>query len=235
MNEGREEVINMDMLGADKIQELLLFIPPFILSLSFHEFAHGWAANRLGDSTARYMGRLTLDPMAHISLVGTVIFPAISVLTGAPLFGWANPVPVDARNFKNPRRDMAIVGAAGPVSNILLATLATALLSFLVHHGGAQFVGRRGTGGIMGPAIQMLVLAIQLNLFLAFFNLVPIPPLDGSQILKGLVSKRTALKLDSWTEYGSWLLLILLFTGGLKYVSIPVFMFMSMLFSWFGL
>lgn len=225
----------MDMLGADKIQELLLFIPPFILSLSFHEFAHGWVANRLGDSTARYMGRLTLDPMAHISWVGTVIFPAISVLTGAPLFGWANPVPVDARNFKNPRRDMAIVGAAGPISNILLATLATALLSFLVHRTGAHLVGRQGTGGILGPAIQMLVMAIQLNLFLAFFNLVPIPPLDGSQILKGLVSARTAQKIDGWAEYGSWLLLILLFTGGLRYVAVPVFVFMSMLFSWFGL
>ena len=118
----------------DKIRELLLFAPPFIISLSFHEFAHAWVANRLGDSTARYLGRLTLDPMAHISWFGTVLFPAISVLAGSNIFfGWANPVPVDMRNFRKPRLGMAYVAAAGPASNLVLATLCAGALSLIVH------------------------------------------------------------------------------------------------------
>jgi len=106
----------MELFTPEKIRLLLLFAPVFILSLSFHEYAHAWSANRLGDSTARYLGRMTMDPMSHISWFGTVLFPAISLLTGAPLFGWANPVPVDMRNFRKPRLHMAIVAAAGPAS-----------------------------------------------------------------------------------------------------------------------
>lgn len=225
----------MDILSSDQVRQLLLFIPPFILSLSFHEYAHAWVADKYGDSTARYLGRLTMDPMAHISWMGTVIIPAFAVLTGAPLFGWANPVPVDARNFRKPRAHMAVVAAAGPISNFLVATVCTALLAVLIHKAGVSVTSRRFIGGLIGPAIEMLVMAVQLNLFLAFFNLIPIPPLDGSRVVQGFMGHRMAEKFDTWSQYGSWMLLILFFTGGLRVISYPVYMFMSFLFSAFGI
>lgn len=224
--------MNIDF--ADALRQLLLFTPPFILSLSFHEYAHAWVANKLGDSTARYMGRLTMDPMAHISMVGTVIFPAISLLTGAPLFGWANPVPIDMRNFKKPRAGMALVAAAGPLSNILLATLCTAILAWLAR--GSPLAIMHGAGaGMKGAANEMLIMAIQLNLFLAFFNLIPIPPLDGSRILQGVVGRTVADKIDEFGHYGNWLLLILFFMGIFRILAVPVILFMNFLFSAFGL
>lgn len=219
----------MDMLNSEAVRGLLLFIPPFILSLSFHEFAHAWVADKLGDSTARYLGRLTMDPMAHASLMGTVIFPAIAFLTHLPLFGWANPVPVDARNFRKPRAHMALVAAAGPVSNIFLATLSTAILAVVVKR-----VDQAGHG-MAYAAVQMLLLAVQLNLFLAFFNLIPLPPLDGSRIVQGIVSAPMAQKIEGWSTYGGWILMGLAFTGGLRFIGYPVLMFMDVLFRFFGI
>jgi Zn-dependent protease len=228
--------MNMDGFNLEAVRTLLLFAPPFILSLSIHEFAHAWVANRLGDSTARYMGRMTIDPMAHISWVGTVIFPAIAVLTGAPLFGWANPVPIDERNFRKPRRDMALTAAAGPASNLIIGFVLTATLALVVHQPGFGQVAAMGSGsGMRGAAIQMLVMAVQLNLFLAFFNLIPLPPLDGGKIIQGVVGKTLAAKIDQLTPYGSWILLLLFFTGFLKVIAIPVYLLMNTLFALFGL
>lgn len=224
----------MDFALPDIVRQLLLFAPVFIISLTFHEYAHGWMANKLGDATARHMGRLTMDPMAHISWVGTVIFPALSLVTGAPLFGWANPVPVDARNFRKPLQHMAIVAAAGPASNILLAILSTAILSFLVNH-GANFSIANNLTGVNSAAIEMLVMAVQLNLFLAFFNLIPLPPLDGSRIVQGFVKASTAQKIDEFASTAQCILLILVFTGALRIVAIPVYGFMSLLFRTFGI
>jgi Zn-dependent protease len=212
--------------SQDIIRQLLLFIPPFIFSLCLHEYAHAWVANRLGDSTARYLGRLTLDPIAHMSVFGTLVFPALSILSGSSIFfGWANPVPVDQRNFRNPRRDMALVAAAGPLMNIFLAFFCVFMLAILVKDDRftnfilSQFPGAKG---ILSSAIEMLVISISLNLFLAFFNLLPLPPLDGSRIVQGLVNPRMADKIDGMTMQAQVILLILIFSGVLRILAIPV-------------
>ena len=220
----------------EQVRTLLLFIPPFIFSLTLHEFAHAWMADKLGDSTARYMGRLTMDPMAHISWVGTVILPALMVLTGGPLFGWANPVPVDARNFpRKPLQRMAFVAAAGPGMNIILATLCVATIAVLARSGALPDVAGGHAPGMAGAAIEMLVLAVQLNLFLAFFNLLPLPPLDGSRILQGFMSPRAAEKIDAFSGHAQILLLILFMTGGLRVLAVPVYMAFNGLFRLFGI
>lgn len=216
----------------DNIRRLLLFLPPFILSLSFHEYAHSWAANKLGDPTSKNLGRHTLDPMVHITPFGTIIFPSIGLLMGGFLFGWAKPVPVDSRNFKEPMKHMAYVAAAGPISNVILAFLCCALLamvrSYVVSGAGA-------VSPVIAAGHEMLELAVTLNLFLAFFNLIPVPPLDGSRIIQGFVPYSTARKIDEWGETGQWILLIMIFTGVLKYLAIPVYISRNILFSIFGL
>jgi len=222
-----------DIFTADAIRTLLLFAPALILSLSLHEYAHARAASALGDETAKFMGRLTLDPMAHISWVGTVIFPAIAVLTGAPLFGWAKPVPVDMRNFKNPRSGMALVAAAGPASNIVIAIILVATFSILAHQTGLGFVSLRAQEGVMGAASEMLWLGVQLNVFLAFFNLIPLPPLDGSRIVQGLVSPNIASAIDRMESWSGWLILVLFLSGAFTVIVVPVRAFIMLLFTVF--
>ncbi|NCN28309.1 site-2 protease family protein [bacterium] len=212
------------------LTRLLLFAPPFILSLSFHEFAHAWAANKLGDSTARYLGRMTLDPMSHISVMGTIIFPAIAILFNGPLFGWAKPVPVDSRNFKKPAQHMALVAAAGPASNLILAVICVFALSLLAGTGPDQVLPFSAREGMAGATLQMLDMAVWLNLFLCVFNLLPLPPLDGSRIIQGFVSPRISMKIDAFGSQAQILLLILLFTGLLRYLAIPVYIIRGLLF-----
>jgi Zn-dependent protease len=224
---------SFDYMGA--LVMVLLFMPPFILSLSFHEYAHAWVANRLGDSTAKYMGRLTMDPMAHISWFGTVFLPAFFLLMNGPLFGWANPVPVDMRNFKRPRVGMAIVAAAGPVSNLLLATLFAFVLSMLPQEALFQSFRSGEAIGTMGAGAEMLRLAIVLNLSLAFFNLLPLPPLDGSRIVQGFVSAKTADTLDQIAQYSFYIFLILMYLGVLRIIGIPVMLSYSFLMQLFGI
>jgi len=207
----------MELLANPKIQQILMFIPLFILSLSLHEFAHAWTAQRLGDPTAKYLGRLTLDPMSHISIFGTIIFPVIGLLSGGFLFGWANPVPVDPRYFKKPRLGMAKVAAAGPAINILIAIVITAILGI-----STRFVpieAFTADSGLWQAFFRMANMAVQLNLFLAFFNLIPIPPLDGSRILAGMVGERFAQELDKLESMGFWILLALLWTGALRFLA----------------
>jgi Zn-dependent protease len=225
----------MDLFSSQALMDLLLFAPIFIISLTFHEYAHAFVADRLGDSTARYLGRMTMDPMAHISWLGTVIFPAISVLTHAPLFGWANPVPVDQRNFKRPRQGMALVAAAGPASNILLAALSTIILAMVFKQSPMDVVPAGETLGLTEAAKKMLVMSVSLNLFLAFFNLIPIPPLDGSRILQGLSSRQFADWMDENQGRGQILLLILFFVGALRILAVPVYMLMALMFEWAGI
>jgi Zn-dependent protease len=212
----------MDFLSLAKIQEIVLFIPLFIICLSIHEFAHAWAAQKLGDPTAKYLGRLTMDPMAHISLLGTVVFPIVGLLMGGILFGWANPVPVDPRHFKKPRQGMALVAAAGPASNVIMAVLFAAALGLATRFVPVQEF--RAESGMWPAFLKLVQMAVVLNLFLAFFNLIPLPPLDGSRILAGLVSERTASKIDQLEQMSFWIFLILLMTGVLRFVSIPVYL-----------
>ena len=153
-------------------QIIVLLIPALVFSLSFHEFSHAWMAYRLGDSTAARMGRLTLNPLSHLDPVGSIAL----LLMG---FGWAKPVPVDARYLRNPREDMVKVAAAGPISNIILAIIAALALRFLF-----------GTGLLTNSIKTFFIIFMQINITLAVFNLLPISPLDGSQILSPFLEKK---------------------------------------------
>lgn len=190
-----------------RIQQLAISIPVFLLALTIHEFAHGWVANRLGDPTARLQGRLTLNPLAHLDPIGTLAIVLIN-------FGWAKPVPVDYRYLKNPRRDMMVIAAAGPVSNLLLAI-------------GCAFVYRWIPWGMVGvewawliiPFRMMLGTGVVVNVILAIFNLLPIPPLDGSRVVSGLLPLRQALSFNRLEPYGFLIIFLLFFTG----IMSPVF------------
>ena len=194
---------------------LLPLLVILILSLSFHEAAHAWSANRLGDPTARMLGRLTLNPLAHIDWIGTVLFPLIALTTGAPLIGWAKPVPVDMRNLRAPRRDFAIVAAAGPISNLVLAT-GLAIVFFLIYPGGA-------TPFTIGRVGNILETAIVTNVLLAVFNMIPIPPLDGGNVAIGVLPAPLAALLVQLWPWGFLLLYLLLFTGVLSLIIRPVY------------
>lgn len=222
------------MFSQESIRMLVLFLPILILSLSIHEWAHAKAADKLGDATAKYLGRLTIDPMAHISWVGTVLFPTIAVLTGAPLFGWAKPVPVDMRNFKNPRGGMGLVAAAGPASNILIAIVLAATLSYVTSFYGSGITGIRAMKGMPAAIADMLLMGIQLNAFLAFFNLLPLPPLDGSRIVAGLGGDSVARTMDRIEPYGFMLLMLIFFGGFIKYLTLPVYAFINLLLNGFN-
>ena len=196
-------------------------VPAFIIliaSLSFHEAAHAWAADRLGDPTARILGRLTLNPLAHIDWIGTVLFPLVGMLSGLPLIGWAKPVPVDMRNLQAPRRDFALVALAGPVSNVLLAFVAAVLL--------------KAQGGLVPDGGQTLVTvtlytAVVLNTLLAVFNMLPVPPLDGGNVLAGIVPESVARLIDQMRPYGFFLLYALLLLGVLDLFVWPVQRFLG--------
>lgn len=197
-----------------------------IFSLSFHECSHAWMASRLGDQTARLEGRVTLNPMYHIDPVGTLLFPAIiifgpffgmSMFSGA-LVGWAKPTPVISRNFKKIRRDENMVTLAGPVSNLLLAGLALVFLMALEvgMAGGRELVLSTFQGGILQgvgsglqAAVLLAVLAIDINISLFFFNLLPIPPLDGSALVRNLLPYNAMQFYDRIPYWVSWLLMIL--------------------------
>lgn len=181
------------------------------MSLSFHEAAHAWAANRLGDPTARQLGRLTLNPLAHIDWIGTVLFPLIAMSSGLPLIGWAKPVPVDMRYLRDPRRDFALVAIAGPVSNLILAVAAAFCFE----------VALKSTTE-PGVLAQTLLMAVVLNVLLAVFNMFPIPPLDGGNVLMGLVPYSVARSIDWLRPYGFLIIYALMFTGVLWRIMGPV-------------
>ena len=201
---------------SERIAQFILFFPVFLFSLSFHEAAHAWTANRLGDDTAKRMGRLTLNPLAHIDWIGTVIFPLLMFLMpGLLLFGWAKPVPVDPRNLKGGRKGDLKVSAAGPLSNVLLALAFAGLMHVLVRTG---YESR--TAEIMA---QLLSTGVYLNLMLAFFNLVPIPPLDGSGVLAGLLPARYLEGYERISQYGFLILIACLYLGVFRFLLFPVY------------
>jgi Zn-dependent protease len=203
--------VQSDLPPLDVLIPLLVIL---IVSLSFHEAAHAWTADRLGDPTARALGRLTLNPLAHIDWIGTVLFPLIALTTGAPLIGWAKPVPVDMRNLRAPLRDFAVVAAAGPISNLVLAT-GVAVIFFLVYPGGA-------TAFTIGRVGEILYRAIVTNVLLAVFNMIPIPPLDGGNVAIGLLPVPMAHLLIQLRPWGFLLIYVLLLTGVLSAIIRPV-------------
>jgi Zn-dependent protease len=188
-----------------------------VLSLSFHEAAHAFTADRLGDPTARLLGRLTLNPIKHIDWIGTVIFPLVAMFSGIPLIGWAKPVPVNMRHLRDPRRDFAIVAVAGPVSNLVLA-VGGALLFKIV----ARPTGLGGGLGAEGAVADLLILLVLINVLLAVFNMIPVPPLDGGNVLMGLVPERMAVAIGWLRPYGFLILYFLMLSGALMRITAPV-------------
>ncbi|HVA54598.1 MAG TPA: site-2 protease family protein, partial [Gammaproteobacteria bacterium] len=162
------------------IQLIIIWAPPVLFAITLHEVAHGWVARRFGDPTAQMLGRLTINPLKHIDPVGTIIVPVLLlVLHTGFLFGWAKPVPISPRNFKNPRRDMAIVAAAGPLSNLVMG-----IIWALVIRLGALLYP---TLHWIEPLIYMGLAGVLINVALMVFNLIPLPPLDGGRVLVGLL------------------------------------------------
>jgi Zn-dependent protease len=212
------------------LQRIAVWILPVVFAITVHEVAHGWVAKKYGDNTASILGRLTLNPVKHIDLFGTLIIPGLLLLSFSGfIFGWAKPVPVDARNFKNPRRDMAIVALAGPVSNLLMA-FGWALIARLGVTLGAQ------TEAISLPLIYTGIAGISINLVLAMINLLPIPPLDGSRILTGILPSYWAWQYNRLERFGFVILLVLLYTNVLgSILAYPLFVAQKLFFSIAGL
>ncbi len=203
-----------------------------LLSLSWHESAHAWTADRLGDYTARYMGRVSLNPLVHIDILGTLLFPAISFFTGAPLLGWAKPTPVNPLHLRDKKYGELKVAAAGPLSNCILAVFFILLLKIVVVLLSNGFAPRTGAN-VLEPIFLFLKQAIFLNVGLAIFNLIPIPPLDGSHILAAILPYEAAQKFESVQRYGGILLMVLVFTPVLGIIFSPVFGLLNYFLQWF--
>ena len=195
-------------------QLISVLVIPVLFAIVVHEVAHGWVAKRLGDPTAMMMGRLTLNPLKHIDPVGTVVVPIILLMLGGFIFGWAKPVPVTWANLRNPKRDMAIVALAGPVSNLLMALIwaLVAKIGMLIT-ATAPFIGQ--------PLIYMGGAGIFINIALMVLNLLPLPPLDGGRVVSGLLPGPLSYKYDKIEPYGFFILLGLLATGILSSIMNP--------------
>lgn len=203
---------------------VVLWVVPLLFAVIFHEVAHGWVAEKLGDPTARVLGRITLNPIVHIDLVGTIILPAVLLLTGSPfLFGWAKPVPVSFANLRGGRKDMALVALSGPLANFFLAVVS----SIIFHLSFSQLIPHTGTGNIWhvylkDPIRQMAMISIQFNLVLMVVNLLPILPLDGGRIVVGLAPIRIAFAMEQIERFGMLIVLLLIGSGAWSYIVNPV-------------
>ena len=202
------------------IQTICVYAIPLIFAITLHESAHGWAAGRLGDPTATMLGRVTINPIPHIDPIGTIAVPGalllMSALTGGGglLFGWAKPVPINPRYFRNPLKAMTITAAAGPLSNLLQMIFWALLLKALAAVGFYdKFV------------ISVCAAGISVNLMLMAFNLIPIPPLDGGRIVRGLLPRQAGMAFDKIEPYGFMILLVLMVGGGLSFFVRPLLMF----------
>jgi Zn-dependent protease len=193
--------LNIDPLAA------VIGFGVLLISLTIHEAAHAWTADRLGDPTARMLGRVSLNPLVHMDPIGTLLLPLIAAFSHLPLIGWAKPVPVATRNLRHPRRDFMLVAAAGPISNLLQAVVAAVLLR-------------------VSPVTGVLYLAVEINLLLAFFNLIPVPPLDGGNVMLGLLPPRAAAAYSQVRQYGFIVLYALLLTGIASDLIMPPTMFL---------
>ena len=190
-----------------------------LLSLTIHEAAHALTADRLGDPTARSLGRVSLNPLVHIDLLGTIVLPLLAIVSHLPIIGWAKPVPVNIRNLRHPQRDFAIIAAAGPISNLLQAVVAAILVRAFVQ--GPELPG--------GPVQYALLVAVQINILLAFFNLIPVPPLDGGNVLLGLLPPQLAYRYAQLRQYGFLILYALMLSGVASALIIPPSQFMMRL------
>ena len=205
------------------VRQLTISAIPILIAITFHEASHGFVANKLGDPTAKFMGRLTLNPIAHIDLIGTIIMPFMLFIftNGQFVFGYAKPVPINPMNFKNPRKDMAVSAAAGPVTNIALAAVSLIILKFLIIPASAVLPADIGSAILM-PLTLMFTSSIVVNVILAAFNLIPIPPLDGGRVLVGLLPHKHAVSYSKIEPFGAIIVIFLIITGIADYFVIPL-------------
>lgn len=208
-------------MGGINYLSLIISFVPFMLAITVHEVAHGYVAYRKGDYTAKLMGRITMNPIRHVDPIGTILFPLMLAFSRSPvIFGWAKPVPVNAFNFKNPRKDMVLVSMAGPLSNILLAMAFALVFKILLLIFGPTVLFN---SQFLAPLAGMLVVGLKISIYLGVFNLLPIHPLDGSHILEGLLPADKARVYSRMDRYGGIILIALLFTGILQIIIRPVY------------
>ena len=199
---------------------LIIFVPVILFSLTIHEYAHAYIAYKLGDDTAKRLGRLTLNPLKHLDPLGTILLLIVH-------FGWAKPVPVDPRNFKDPKKDMLYVAIAGPISNIITAVVAAVVLKFILIYYGSFL----GPVSILEPIVQTLYWLIFIGVVLAVFNMLPFPPLDGSRVLYGILPDSMANSIRQIETYGIFILFGIILLGGSifsKVITFPFIIFMSL-------
>jgi Zn-dependent protease len=217
------------MIDMTVIQKLAIWALPVLFAITLHEVAHGWVASKFGDQTARLQGRLSLNPIHHIDLVGTIIVPAIMLMFSNFIFGWAKPVPVDSRNLRNPKVDGSLVALAGPVANLLMAIIwaGIAKIGFLLLPMESWF---------SVPLIYMGQAGIMINIVLGVLNCLPIPPLDGARVLYNVLPGRAAWYFYRMEPYGFFVLLLLMFSGLLSYIiAPPIFLIIHGITFLFGL
>lgn len=216
---------------ASVVQRLLISALPILIAITFHEVSHGYVAYKLGDPTAKFVGRLTLNPLAHIDPFGTILLPLmLIVLThGQFVFGYAKPVPINPMNFKDPRRGMAISAAAGPITNILLATLSVVILKLIIFPLAAVFPESLGES-VLRPLSMIFSASVVINIVLAVFNMIPVPPLDGGRVLVGLLPSRQAYSFSRIEPFGFIIVLVLIYSGVANYIILPVVTFLLKLF-----
>jgi Zn-dependent protease len=219
------EILRHFDLGTIAIQFAVL-----LFSLSIHEASHAWMADRLGDYTARYLGRVTINPIPHIDPIGTIVFPLLQSFVNFPLIGWAKPVPINPAHLRNPQRDQIFIALAGPTANIIAGFLAFGILAILKlswpqARGYIEIITfyDRIVGGpsILAPILGMLYYAMIINLLLAIFNIIPIPPLDGHWVLYRLLPANAAAALERMSSYGFIILYAMMIFGLFRFILIP--------------
>jgi len=217
-------------MDPNTIRQLIISIPALVLAIIIHEVSHGYVANRLGDPTAKLLGRLTLNPLKHIDPVGTIIMPFMLyyLSNGQFVFGYAKPVPINPQNFKDPRKDMAISAAAGPVTNILIAIISQIIFAHLILPASTVMPDSINST-VLNPMAMMFQTSIGINIFLAVINLIPIPPLDGGRVLVGFLPYKQAIAYSRIEPYGFIIVIILFMTKIANIIIYPVVAILYML------